>query len=137
MSEIILNYLAEIKTSVKEMVNQCKHYGIRNNWIKEIFELVLCVDGISTKPEEAIELIAFQLPEILHCKDAYQIIENLAGLFAGSMDYLFENNKEEFKIQAKNIVREELYRFELENYIYKDVDSSDINNLLQNFNLNK
>jgi hypothetical protein len=137
MNELISNYLAEIKSSVKLMVNQLKDYGIPNNWINEIFEAILCVDGNKTQPEEAIELIVIQLPEILHCKDAFQVMQNMAGLFAGSMDYLFENNKEELKFQAKNIVREEFIRFELESQMYKEVESSNVDNLFENFNLNK
>lgn len=135
--ESVLKYLSEIRSSTKSAINQFKDYCLPHEHILEIFNVLLCIDGIETHAEEALELLLTQLPEILHCKDAYFIIESISGLFGGLMNDIIDYNKD-LILQAKNIVREEIYYFKLENNLFdKNCNEGELNDMLNKISLDK
>ena len=123
------NYLFEVKKDLNKFVENCREYNLSFNTIKNVLELLICIDKNPITQKDVFELIILQIPEILHVKNAIIFIENISQLFSGSLASLIMHEEEKFISISKNLLSEEMKRLEIyrdnyDNCLVKEVDLS-------------
>jgi hypothetical protein len=149
---MVEKYLTEVKLSLKNFIDNLKNFPFSYKVIKGVFEIIFCVNGEDVKPQEAVDLIFLQLPELYHCQGAMDFVENICSLLAGSLNYLFitELDAAHFVLMIKSVIIQEIDKLKILTELHEvDIDKlGDINicsdkkdddliNYLENMNLHK
>jgi len=138
-------YLTEVKISIKNFIDTLKNFPFSYKVIKGVFEIILCVNGDDVKPQEAVDLIFLQLPELYHCLGAIDFVDNICALLAGSLNYLFINELDaaHFVLMIRSVIIEDINKLKRMNELYEDGNMSinkkeeDLINYLENMNLHR
>ena len=144
MNNILLleKYLVEIKTSIKNFIQECENFKIPYEYIKTVMEYIYLTNGDDIKASEVIDFIFTIVPELYHCHVAIEAMNNLISLFNGDMNYLFNGNGmnvtvDEFILMAKNILKIEMEKYDEINSLYKENDVDNLLSNINNININK
>lgn len=137
MANILESYLLEVKRDLNQFLQDCRSYNLPYNSIKNVLELLICIDKDPNTQKEVIELLFLQMPELLHIQMALIFIENISQLFSGSLKSFIMDEEEKFIFLSKNLFVEEMKRLEIyrDNYDEININETDVMIELKNISL--